>query len=149
MTKHAPKRASADGDGGIQLDELVAYLDGYLRTAEVPDYPNALNGLQVEASGEVHRIGLAVDASERAIHESVNQGCQFLIVHHGLFWDGQISITGRRYRKLKACLEGGLAVYGSHIPLDLHPEVGNNVVLARAIGVEVDEIGRASCRERV
>jgi dinuclear metal center YbgI/SA1388 family protein len=132
MTKTASKT------GFIQVDELVAYLDGFLRTAEVPDYPNAVNGLQVEGSGEVEGIALAVDASERAIREAVSQGCQLLIVHHGLFWDGQLAVTGRRYRKIKACIEGGLAVYGSHIPLDLHPEVGNSIVLARALGVSVD-----------
>lgn len=131
-----PKQA-AEGRGR-DLGELVGYLDGYLRTREVPDYPNAMNGLQVDGALEIHRIALAVDASERAIEEAVRMECQLLIVHHGLFWDGLKPVTGRRYRRLKRCFDAGLAVYASHIPLDLHPDVGNSVVLARAIGVEVD-----------
>jgi dinuclear metal center YbgI/SA1388 family protein len=123
---------------GEDLGELVAYLDGYLRAREVPDYPNAVNGLQVDGGPEINRIALAVDASERAIEDAVRMGCRLLIVHHGLFWDGIQPVTGRRYRRLKRCIEAGLAVYASHIPLDLHPEVGNSIVLARAIGVEVD-----------
>jgi dinuclear metal center YbgI/SA1388 family protein len=123
--------------GGMEATELVEYLDRYLRTFEVPDYPTALNGLQVEAPAKIHRIALAVDSSEQAIEESVAAGCQLLIVHHGLFWDGLKPVTERRYRRLKRCIDGQLGVYGSHIPLDLHPEVGNSIVLARALGVDV------------
>jgi dinuclear metal center YbgI/SA1388 family protein len=63
-----------------------------------------------------------------------------LLVHHGLFWDGGVPVTGRRYRKLRQLIESGVGVYSAHIPLDVHPEVGNNAVLARALGVEV--VGR-------
>ncbi len=122
----------------IRLDELVEYLDGYLRIAEVPDYPNALNGLQVEGPGEVRRIGVAVDASEASIRAALGRGCDLLLVHHGLFWDGNVPVTGRRYRRLRLLIEGGLAVYSAHLPLDVHPEVGNNVVLARELGIEVE-----------
>jgi dinuclear metal center YbgI/SA1388 family protein len=118
--------------------DLVEYLDGYLAIRTVPDSPNALNGLQVQNRGEVTKVGAAVDASERAVAEAIRRGCNLLIVHHGLLWDGNVAVTGRRYRKLRALLEGDLAVYAAHIPLDLHPEVGNNIVLARAVGVEVE-----------
>lgn len=117
--------------------DLVAYLDGYLRVAEVPDYPNALNGLQVQNGGEATRIAAAVDASEQTISEAAEAGCDFLVVHHGLFWDGNLPITGRRYRRIRALLDAGIALYSAHIPLDLHPGVGNNAVLARALGIEV------------
>lgn len=119
----------------MELPALIRYLDDYLRVSEVPDYPNALNGLQVESPRAVTRVGAAVDASVRAIDAAVEAGCELLIVHHGLFWDGLGPVTGRRYQKLKRCLEAGLAVYGSHIPLDLHPEVGNSAVLARELGI--------------
>jgi len=120
----------------MKLDALVAYLDEYLRTSEIPDYPNALNGLQVESTRSIGMIGVAVDASERALAAAAAAGCDLLVVHHGLFWSGLQPVVGRGYRKLKTCLDHGLAVYASHIPLDLHPEVGNSVVLARALGVD-------------
>lgn len=122
----------------MRLEELVDYLDGYLRIAEVPDYPNALNGLQVEGSGEVRRIGVAVDASEASIRAAAGRGCDVLIVHHGLFWDGNVPVTGRRYRRLRLLIERGIALYSAHLPLDVHPEVGNNVVLARELGMMVE-----------
>jgi putative NIF3 family GTP cyclohydrolase 1 type 2 len=70
------------------LAQLVEYLDSYLRVAEVPDSEGALNGLQVANRGGVTRVGVAVDASERTIAAAVGRGCDLLIVHHGLFWDG-------------------------------------------------------------
>jgi dinuclear metal center YbgI/SA1388 family protein len=120
----------------MKIELLVNYLDEYLRIAEVPDYANALNGLQVSAPSPVERIGVAVDASERAIAEAIRRNCNLLVVHHGLFWDGAQPFTGRLYRKLRACVQSGLAVYSAHIPLDVHREVGNNVVLAREIGLK-------------
>jgi dinuclear metal center YbgI/SA1388 family protein len=132
----------------VPLHELASYLDDYLRIREVPDEPNAVNGLQVEAPGGVGRIVAAVDASQAAIESAVgprvsgsvgiSTGTTLLLVHHGLFWDGNIPIIGRRYRRVKALLEAGVALYSAHIPLDLHPDVGNNVVLARQLGVRVE-----------
>ena len=122
----------------MRLDELAGYLDVYLRVREVPDSRLALNGLQVENGGEVTRVAVAVDASEAAIREAVARGCDLLLVHHGLFWDGHQPLTGRRYRKVKRLLDAGVAVYSAHIPLDVHPEVGNNVVLARELGIRVE-----------
>lgn len=122
----------------MRLDELVDYLDEYLRIAEVPDYPNALNGLQVEGTRPVRRIGAAVDASEASIRAAVERECDLLIVHHGLFWDGNVPVTGRRYRRLRPLIERGMALYSAHLPLDVHPEVGNNAVLARELGIVVE-----------
>jgi len=121
----------------MRLTELTAYLDQYLRVREVPDYAQALNGLQVENSGEVTRVAVAVDAVQATIERAVESGANLLLVHHGLFWDGNQPVTGRRYRRLRALLDADVAVYSAHLPLDVHPEVGNNVVLARALGMEV------------
>ncbi|HEX6694944.1 MAG TPA: Nif3-like dinuclear metal center hexameric protein [Longimicrobiales bacterium] len=121
----------------VKTRELSGYLDDYLKIGQVPDSDQALNGLQVENGGEVRRVAAAVDASERTIRRAAELGCDFLLVHHGLFWDGNIPATGARYRKLKTLLDAGTALYGAHIPLDLHPEVGNNVVLARELGLEI------------
>jgi dinuclear metal center YbgI/SA1388 family protein len=120
----------------MRLLDLVSYLDGFLRITEVPDYPNALNGLQVENLGEVNRIAAAVDASLASIEAAASAGCDLLLVHHGLFWDGNRPITGRRHRRLRALFDAGIAVYSAHLPLDLHPEVGNNALLARELGLQ-------------
>lgn len=122
----------------VEIETLVEYLDEYLLVDDIPDFPNALNGLQVDAPGPVSRVVAAVDATAASIRGAIEAGGDFLLVHHGLFWDGNRPVTGRRYRRLAALLEAGIAVYASHLPLDLHPEVGNNVVLARELGIEIE-----------
>jgi dinuclear metal center YbgI/SA1388 family protein len=117
--------------------EVAAYLDGYLAAGAAGDYGNAWNGLQVENGGAVTRIAAAVDASARTIAEAARRGCDLLLVHHGLFWDGNPTLTGRRYVRVKTLLDHGIAVYSSHLPLDGHEECGNNAVLARALGIEL------------
>lgn len=119
------------------LATVVEHLDDYLSIQSIPDYPGALNGLQVEGPGPVHRVAVAVDATAASIEAAVRAQCELLIVHHGLFWDGNLPVTGRRYRRLKALLDHGVAVYAAHLPLDIHAEVGNNAVLARELGVEL------------
>ena len=131
----------------VELDELVRYLDEYLGVGEVPDYRNALNGLQVEAPGPVRRVAAAVDAAEATIARAIEAEADLLLVHHGLFWDGNRPLTGRRYRRVAPLLGAGVAVYSAHLPLDLHPEVGNNAVLARELGMEVE--GRFGAYEGV
>jgi dinuclear metal center YbgI/SA1388 family protein len=120
----------------VSLTEITAYLDGYLRTAEIPDDTNALNGLQVENAGQVARIVAAVDASQQTIDQAVEGvGPTLVLVHHGLFWDGNRPMTDRRYRRVAGLIRNDAALYASHLPLDLHPEVGNNAVLARQLGL--------------
>jgi len=117
-----------------KLAAITAYLDRYLRHDEVHDYSGAWNGLQIENSGEIHKIGAAVDACAATIENAVGQGVDLLLVHHGLFWSGVQPLTGPTRRKVKTALDGNLAIYSSHLPLDLHPVVGNNVLLCRALG---------------
>src|SRR4029077_1218406 len=100
-----------------------------------PDYPVALNGLQVDGPEDVSVVCAAVDASEAAIRGAVDRGAQLLIVHHGLFWDGLRPLVGRRRRKVEALLHGNVALYSAHLPLDSHAEMGNCVRLLRAVGV--------------
>lgn len=126
------------------LAEVSRYLDGYLRIAEVPDEAGAVNGLQAENRGEVGSIVAAVDASQATIdgvvrEVTISDRPALLLVHHGLFWDGNQPVVGRRYRRIRALLEHDIAVYAAHIPLDLHPEVGNNAVLARELGLSAPE----------
>jgi dinuclear metal center YbgI/SA1388 family protein len=116
------------------LSTLVNYIDTYLSVGQVSDYPQAYNGLQLENSGRVRRMAAAVDASEGVVMEAVSRGVDFLVVHHGLMWNAG-TWTGGRYRKLRTALSGDLAVYSVHLPLDVHPTVGNNVLLAKALGL--------------
>lgn len=116
----------------VPLAEIVRFLDDYLDAAGTPDYPGALNGLQVAGPETVTRFAVAVDASE-AVIEAVTGSADLLIVHHGLFWGGLRPLTGPRFRRIRALIQGGTALYSSHLPLDRHPDVGNAVILARRL----------------
>lgn len=115
--------------------ELAEYLDKYLRVREVEDSRNALNGLQVENEGPVSSFAVAVDACQVTIDQSVQIGANLLLVHHGLFWGGLEPLVGRHGRRVRTLMRHNVALYSAHIPLDLHPEVGNNAVLARTLGL--------------
>src|SRR5437867_10061413 len=119
----------------MQLAELVSYLDDYLRVTDVPDAPQALNGLQVANAGTVSRVAAAVDLCEATVRMAAEQGADLLLVHHGLFWGGLQPLTGRAHRRVAGLIAKNIALYSAHLPLDLHPEVGNNAVLARQLGV--------------
>ncbi len=119
----------------MELAKLTHWLDNYLNIHAIPDFSGALNGLQLENNGGVTRVAAAVDASETTLRAAVSAGCDFLLVHHGLFWQSITPLTGVSYRKIKFAMDAGLAVYSAHLPLDLHPEVGNNPVLARMLGM--------------
>jgi len=119
------------------LAALSAYLDQLLSHDTVSDWPQARNGLQVENNGTVTKLGAAVDACETTLRMALEAGVDLLLVHHGLFWSGVQPVTGATYRKLKLAIEGNLALYSSHLPLDLHAEFGNNAGLAQAIGLPV------------
>ena len=118
------------------LTDIVAFCDERTRRTAIKDFGGARNGLQVENNGEVTKIGAAVDAGQRPFEAAIAAGVDFLICHHGLFWSPPIPITGGSHRKLKTLLDGNLAVYGAHLPLDAHPEIGNNALLAQALGLE-------------
>jgi dinuclear metal center YbgI/SA1388 family protein len=121
------------------LSQIVAYADEHLRIREIDDWANALNGLQVENSGAVMKIGAAVDASTRTVDLAVDRGVNLLLVHHGLFWPGLQPITGGRRRMLERILHHDLALYSAHLPLDVHSVLGNNAQLAAALGFENTE----------
>src|SRR5256884_2023211 len=108
------------------LAVLVSYLDRYLRISEVADAPNALNGLQVANGGTISRIAAAVDLCAATVQMAAQQGADLLLVHHGLFWGGLEPLTGRAYRRVAGLIEPKIALYSAHLPLHVHPEVGNN-----------------------
>jgi dinuclear metal center YbgI/SA1388 family protein len=116
------------------LAKVVTHCDALLRTKEIKDYDNAINGLQVENRGTVTRIAAAVDASLATVKLAIAAKADLLIVHHGLFWSPAHPWTGKKYELLRLLLENNLAVYSSHLPLDMHPRLGNNAQLCTALG---------------
>ncbi len=119
----------------VQLDEMRAYLDEYLHVADVPDWKDALNGLQVEGGRDVSRVAFAVDSCEASIAKAAEWHADLLIVHHGLFWGSKQRLVGAAYRKTALMIRSNMALYSCHTPLDAHEEVGNNVVLCRQLGL--------------
>jgi putative NIF3 family GTP cyclohydrolase 1 type 2 len=113
----------------VPLERIANHLDALLRTSEVPDYPGAMNGIQVDHAGPVTRCAVAVDASVRTIAGATAAGANLLIVHHGLFWSGAQPLRGHFYERVRLLLQHDIAVYASHLPLDLHPTLGNNPLL--------------------
>ena len=110
---------------------LIKYLNQLLRVAEIEDASK--NGLQVEGASEVSRVAFAVDACQAAFAEAAAKDAQLLIVHHGLFWDKPLILTGPHYHRISTLLKANLALYAAHLPLDCHPKLGNNAELARLL----------------
>lgn len=122
----------------MRLDTLVDFLDEYLHIAdEVADAPEALNGLQVTNAGEVSRVAAAVDLCEATVRQAAERHADLLLVHHGMFWGGLRPFVGPTFRRLAGLVKSNIALYSAHLPLDRHPEVGNNHVLARLLGMKV------------
>ena len=122
----------------ISLADLVNYLDDYLQIGELPDSPDAINGLQVDGAADVRRVAVAVDACLATIAGAALWGADLLLVHHGLFWGPRRSLTGTLYRRFSALVRHRIGVYAAHLPLDVHPGVGNNAQLASALGIEIE-----------
>src|SRR2546421_3705367 len=119
----------------VDLAVVVSFLDRYLRIAEVADAATALNGLQVANGGTINRAAAAVDLCDATVQMAAQQGADLLLVHHGLFWGGLQPLTGRTYRRVAGLINHNIALYSAHLPLDVHPEVGNNALLAQRLGV--------------
>ena len=115
------------------LTTIAQHLDQLLATDAVPDYGGALNGIQFAHQGPVRRIAAAVDISRRVIDETIRADANLLIVHHGMFWSGPQRIVGPLYDRMRLLIENDIAVYSSHLPLDRHETLGNNVLLAQAL----------------
>ena len=122
-----------ENSSAAELKDVVDYIDRYLETSSFSD--TSANGLQVEGSRIVKRIGLAVDACLESVLLAAERGCNLLIVHHGLLWGTEIRICGHTYRRLRALIQADIALYASHLPLDAHPEVGNNIQIAKRMGL--------------
>jgi len=119
------------------LHGIVGFLDEYLRINEFPD--KSRNGLQVEGKGEVERIAFAVDACMETFERALKGNADMLIVHHGIIWGGIEYVRGLVQRRLRFLLNDELNLYAAHIPLDAHPEVGNNAQLLKLLELDPRE----------
>jgi dinuclear metal center YbgI/SA1388 family protein len=120
-----------------RIETIADYLNGYLRVAEIPDYPNALNGLQLNHQGPVRRLAAAVDTSLRTIDGAIAVGANALLVHHGMFWSGLQRFEGHLYERIHRLISNDIAIYSAHLPLDAHDVHGNSRLLAKALGLAV------------
>lgn len=120
-----------------ELNDIVEFLDGYLAIADIAD--TSWNGLQVEGHPEVGRVLLAVDAGLETFERARAEGADMVIVHHGMFWRGaDPSLKGPVRERAGLLLESGISLYACHLPLDRHPEVGNNALLLKMLGARIE-----------
>ena len=105
----------------------------------IKDFPDdySLNGLQVgNRDAEVRKVAFAVDACLQSFKEAAKVHADLLVVHHGLFWGRALAITDTHYERVKTLLDSNLALFACHLPLDAHPELGNNAQMAKKLGLE-------------
>ena len=119
----------------VRAVDLAQRLDRLLGVGGHPEYPAAVNGLQLDHGGPVRSIAAAVDVSQRVIEGAAEAGANFLLVHHGLFWGGAQPVVGAQFERYRRLFQHDIAVYSAHLPLDSHPEFGNNALLAREFGL--------------
>ncbi|MCQ4278800.1 Nif3-like dinuclear metal center hexameric protein [Pseudomonas stutzeri] len=121
----------------VALTTLVDETDRFLNAAKIPDY--CPNGLQVEGRPQVRRIVSGVTASQTLLDAAVEAHADVVLVHHGYFWKNEDPrVVGMKQRRLKTLLSNDISLLAYHLPLDVHPEVGNNVLLARLLGLTVE-----------
>ena len=111
--------------------EIAEFLNKELRIHEIKD--SSCNGLQVDNEKEVNKIGFAVDACLDSFKKASEAGCQMLITHHGIIWDGIKAIRGNTYEQIKFLIENNIALYTAHLPLDKHEKYGNNIQIANLL----------------
>jgi dinuclear metal center YbgI/SA1388 family protein len=117
----------------VELKKMVGFLDKELRIREINDH--SCNGLQVEGTKKIRRVGLAVDGCGEAYAAAADNNCQMVIAHHGMIWGGLPNIAGSVYRQVRLLFDRGISLYAAHLPLDLHPKYGNNARIAALLGM--------------
>ena len=132
----------------MDILQLSHYLDNLLNIKEVKDSPNAVNGLQVQNTGEIKKVGLAVDLCMATIKKAIAAECNMMFVHHGMLWGGVKPIRGNFYDKISTMMRENLGLYSAHLPLDMHPVLGNNKALADQLGLyEIEPFGKYEGQE--
>ena len=118
------------------LKSITEFCDQRTKKSTITDFENAFNGLQLENNGTITKVGAAVDAGQIPFELAIEEKVDFLICHHGLFWNPIAPLVAHNYKKIQTAIAGNLAVYSSHLPLDCHEEIGNNALLSEALGLE-------------
>jgi len=119
-------------------DKILYFINDFLNVADFEDY--CTNGLQVEGKQQIEKIVLGVSSSERLFVEAVNRNADMIIVHHGLFWKNDplpFSLIGIVRNRLALLLKNDINLAGYHLPLDAHPEIGNNAQLIKLLNLEI------------
>ena len=120
----------------MTLSDLDSWLRGVLDLAAFQTIDSSRNGLQVSSTAaDVRRVAFAVDASRETFRRAAEWGAGMLFVHHGIIWDRPERLVGTTYERVRFLVQKNLALYAVHLPLDQHPEVGNNIGIARHLGL--------------
>ena len=124
-----------------EIKQITNFLDEELKIAQVEDTSN--NGLQVAGKTEVRKIAFAVDACVEVFEKALEAGADMVIVHHGMSWSDSLKyITGINYNRIKLLIKNNISLYASHLPLDMHDKYGNNIQLAKMLGLEeIEDFG--------
>ena len=117
----------------VELKQLTAFLNDYLKINDIDDC--SINGLQVQGKNQISKIAFMVDFSLQGAELAHKAGADMIIAHHGLIWTGLRSITGNTYLRVKTLIKNDISLYAAHLPLDMHPESGNNIGLAKKLGL--------------
>jgi dinuclear metal center YbgI/SA1388 family protein len=117
----------------MRRDDLVHYLDERLGIRDIDDV--SVNGLQVEGAAEIRKIALITDAAMALFSKASAAGCDMIIAHHGIIWGGIKAVRGPIYNQIKLLLDNNINLYAAHLPLDAHPELGNNAQLGAIAGL--------------
>ena len=133
----AARSSAARAPAGVARDALEGWLNDYLQPGAIEDY--CPNGLQVEGSPQIRKLVCGVTASLAFVQAAAQSGAQAVLVHHGWFWRGEDPcVTGARHARLSALMASGMSLFAYHLPLDAHPELGNNAQLARVLGLHTE-----------
>jgi len=123
----------------MDILQISHHLDNLLDVKEIKDSPNSVNGLQMQNTGQIKKVGLAVDFCMATIEMAIAAECNMMFVHHGMLWGGLKPIRENFYKKISTMMRENLGLYSAHLPLDMHPILGNNKVLADQL--ELYELG--------
>jgi len=114
----------------IHRNDLETHLNALLKPEQIKDF--CPNGLQIQGCDEIHKIVTGVTATQALIEKAIHENADALVVHHGFFWKNEsYVIRGMKHKRIKALIENNISLFAYHLPLDIHPELGNNAQLAK------------------
>ncbi|WP_018298692.1 Nif3-like dinuclear metal center hexameric protein [Fangia hongkongensis] len=120
----------------MKRNELQNYLTALLDPDAIKDY--CPNGLQIEGKNDIEHIVTGVTANQKLINAAIERKANAILVHHGYFWKSEpYPIVGMRYQRISRLIKHDINLFAYHLPLDIHPTLGNNVMLAKLLGLKV------------